>query len=186
MSLQNKLMMVVRIDEDRVGAVIGPKGSILKRIEEALNVIIKVRKDKAEVIIVSERQNIENALRAKMIIEAIANGISSSNAFVIVDNPDYVLEIVNIDEYARNRRDLRRIKSRIIGKEGKIKRLIEDELDVKISIRQKKVAILGKYMDVQIAKEAIISICKGSKYGRILRKIEEFKMQQQFREITEF
>ncbi len=178
---KKSIAVVVNVDEDRIGAVIGTKHSVIRRIESALKVRVKVKRGKGEVLILSSRENIDNVLKAKMIIEAIANGIPSTYALDALEKADYILEIINIDDYARGKKDLRRIKSRIIGRGGRIKRIIEDELNVNISIRGKKVAILGKYTNVQAAKDAIISICRGSKHGRVLKKIEEFKMIQQLR-----
>ncbi len=173
---QNKITMVVSVDEERLGAVIGTKGRVEKYLEKTLGVKIKVDAGRSKVIITADRNNVEDALKAKTVIEAIAHGISFEDAKKLAEDPDYILEIIDISEYVRNRRDLTRIKARLIGRKGKIKTLIEDELNVKIAIRDKHVTIVGRYHDVMIAKEAIQAICRGSKYGRVLKKIEDYKI----------
>lgn len=176
----NEVALVISVDEDRIGAIIGTKGKVERDIEQRLGVKIKVIPDKGKVIVVADRDKIENAWRAKMIIEAIAHGISYDYARRLIDDSDYVLEVIDISEYARHRRDLQRIKGRLIGTHGKVKTRIEEELNVRISIRDRYVAILGKYDDVGIAKEAIKAICRGSKYSNVMRKIEEYKMSKLF------
>ncbi|MCR8463355.1 MAG: hypothetical protein QXH55_03805 [Candidatus Korarchaeota archaeon] len=177
-SEDDRIAIVTLVDEDRLGAVIGSKGRVEKYIENKLNVDIKIDTQKGKVLIITERNNIENGLRAKMIVEAIAHGISFDHAKKLIDNPDYVLEVLDISEYARNKSDMIRIKARLIGQGGKIKTLIEDELSVKISIRDKYVAILGKHTNVNIAKDVIQMICRGSKYGRALKRINDYRLLQ--------
>lgn len=172
----NRIAIVLSVDEDRLGAVIGTKGRVEKYLEKSLGIVIKIDSKKGKVIITADRGNVEAALKARMVVEAIANGISFEDAKKVLENPDYILEIIDISEYARSKRDLMRIKARLIGKQGKIKTLLEDELGVKIAIRNKYVAILGRYQDVMMAKEAVQAICRGSKYGRVLKKIENYKI----------
>lgn len=180
-----RIAVVVPVDSNRIGVIIGSKQNIKKILEQKLGVKIKVNVERGEIIIVSYRNNINNVLRAKMVITAVSYGFSPSNALVLIENPEYILEVVNIDEYARSKKDISRIKSRLIGRGGKIRMKFEDDLNVKISIYDKYVSIIGKYDDVMIAKEAIISICRGSKVGRIMKKIEEYRMAKYFKTMME-
>ncbi len=182
---EGKIAMVVSVSEERIGVVIGTRRSVEKKIERLLGVKIKVRPGREEILIVAPRDNIENALKAKMVVEAIAHGFSPQDALILAEKSDYTLEVINIEEYAKSGRDLSRIRARLIGKGGKIKSKIEDELGVKIAISGKKVAIIGKYWDVLAAKEAVVAICRGSKHGRVLKKVEEYRMARAFREIVE-
>jgi len=178
---EDKVTFVVAVDEDRVGVIIGARGTIERRIERMFKVKIKINPSRGEVLIISSRDNIDGALKAKTAIEAISLGIPPNLALSMIEKPDYVLEIVNIEDYARGKSDVRRIKSRLIGRQGRIRMKIEDELNVKIAIKNKHVAIIGHYLDVMAAKEAIVAICRGSKYGRVMRKIEEYKLSKMFR-----
>lgn len=178
---EDKIAIITSVDEDRLGAVIGSKGRVEKYLECELGVEIKIDAQRSKVIIVTNRSNIENGLKAKMVIEAIAHGISFDNAKKLIESSEYTLEIIDISEFVRNRKDLTRIKARLIGQSGRIKTLIEDELNVKIAVRDRYVAILGKYTDVNIAKDVIQTICRGSKYGRALKKISDYKLLQDLR-----
>jgi len=180
-----KIMVVVPIDYGRVGVIIGSKQDVKKKIEQKLGVEIKINANRGEIIIIASRGNIDNVLRAKMVITAISYGFSPANAFILIENPEYIFEVVDISDYARNRRDISRIKSRLIGRGGKIRMKFEDELSVRISIYDKYVAIIGRYDDVMVAKEAVLSICRGSKINRVMKKIEEYRIARYYRKMME-
>ena len=72
-----------------------------------------------------------DALRAIDVVRAIARGFSHDKAMRLFDDDDMYLESINIKEAVGDRQSqVQRARGRIIGREGKTRRIIEDLADV--------------------------------------------------------
>ena len=97
-------------------------------------------------------------------------------ALNLVDE-NYCLEIVNIKDFTgKSKKKLLRIKARVIGTQGKARKLIETLTNTEIVIYGKTVAIIGKIEDTLIAKTAVEKLLSGAPHGNVYNYIEgEFK-----------
>ena len=155
----------IRIPKDRVAVLIGKKGKTKKEISQATHTKIKVDSKEGDVIIIGE--NGLDVYNAKRIIQAIGRGFNPDKALELLEE-DKAFEIINMQNYARNTKDdLKRIKGRIIGRRGKAKKMIEDLVNVNLSIYGKTVSIIGKQENVDIARHAISNLLSGSKHGKV-------------------
>ena len=163
-----------KIPKNRVAVLIGKKGATKKELEKRLNVDIEVNVD-GEVNVTSE-DNFENYICVK-IIKAIGRGFNPKIAMYLI-NDQYILEIINMKEYSGNSKvKLQRMKSRIIGTEGKAWLMIEKMSAVNISVFGKTVSIIGLIADVEVAKQAIEKLLHGADHGKMYDFIERRKSQ---------
>ena len=82
---------------------------------------------------------------------------------------NYRLETINIkDFHVRSPADLKRIRARLIGRQGKTKQDFEKTTNTKIKVQNKKVTILGTIQEVQAARLALTRLMSGSKIDKAL------------------
>jgi ribosomal RNA assembly protein len=112
-------------------------------------------------------------MRIKDVIKAFGRGFDFDEALNLLDE-QYCLETINIKDFSRKSKERMIVmKGRVIGTEGKAKRLIEKQTNVKIAIYGKTVSIIGKWEDVQRAKQAIESLLQGRKHSTVFRGLME-------------
>ncbi len=167
---------MIKVPASRVGFIIGKEGKVKKELQEAFNARLDI--DKEGTVIIKGGNGLD-VYKMKKAVLGIARGIPLESVLCLSDD-DYGLEIINITEIVgKNENSLRRYKARIIGSEGKIKRLIEKKTDTDLGVHGKTVAILGRYDDVDIAKEAVKMILDGSDFmnvSKFLDRAEQEKM----------
>ncbi len=180
-------MLSVVIPRDRIGVLLGHNGEIKKRIERAQKVKIKVDSESGNVEIVNKLENNDptRLLCARDITMAIGRGFSPEKAFTIQDE-DAVLEILNLREtFGRNENDIKRIKGRVIGREGKIRRMLEEFSNASISIYGHTISIIGNYETHSIAREAILMLLKGKQHSTVYKYLIRKRREMKKREKTE-
>jgi ribosomal RNA assembly protein len=159
----------LKIPRIRVGVLIGKKGSIKKLIEQKTKTKIKISKE-GEVIISGEESL--NIFITTTIIKAIGRGFNPDIALMLL-NEDYCLEIIEIKDFCHDsRKHFFRAKARIIGTEGKARKVIEQLTKTEISIYGKTVSIIGEVSNVLLAKQAIEKLLQGSKHGNVYKFLE--------------
>ncbi|MGC8812254.1 MAG: KH domain-containing protein [Candidatus Aenigmatarchaeota archaeon] len=112
-------------------------------------------------------------LRIKEVLKAFGRGFDFNTALNLLDE-EYYLEIIDLKDYAKKSRNrLITLRGRVIGTEGKTKKLIEKYADVKISIYGKTISIIGKWDKIMIAKKAIEMLLSGSLHSSVYRFLEK-------------
>lgn len=115
--------------------------------------------------------NPEEEYYAEKIIEALDFGFSFSTA-ILMKNGDFIFETLNIKDYTK-RKDLERIRARIIGKGGKTLKVLHDLTGCYFELNENKVGIIGISEHVKNAEEAVISIIKGAKQSNVYNFLEK-------------
>ena len=152
---------LIRIPEDRVGVLIGPKGSIKRKIIAKTKVKMEVDSTSGEVILIGEG---ENFFKAQDIVKAIGRGFSPERAFTLLKD-DYLLKIVDITEYVgKNQSNQKAKRGRIIGREGTARLDIEKKTHCLISVHGKTVAIIGLADEIKAAVAAVEMLLEGAKH----------------------
>jgi len=136
-----------------------------KHLEERLNV--KITNKGREVFINGKP---EDEYIAEKVIEALNYGFEFKEAMLIKEE-DFVLEIISIKDFTR-RNDLIRIRARIIGKQGKAKKTLNELTKCFFQVKDNEVAILGDPEHIYNAQEAIKLIIKGSKHANVYKYLE--------------
>jgi len=177
-----KYSTFVKIPKERIGVLIGPKGSVKETIEKRLKVKLDVdsRTGDVEIILDEKADDPSLIFRAKEVVLAIGRGFSPENAFRLLEDEDKMLEIIDLREvFGRSQSDIRRVKGRIIGKDGKTRRIIEEMSGAVVSVYGHTASIIGDLDEVEIARDAIRLLIKGSShrtvYKFLYRKRQELK-----------
>ncbi len=109
---------------------------------------------------------------AEQVAKAVVLGFKPRQAFKLLKD-DYFLEEVDLKDVARNEKELQRFKSRVIGSEGKAKKTLQELSGAWLSISGGTVAFLGKYEDVQLAREGIQKIVEGKSHSTVYSYLEK-------------
>ncbi len=165
-------MKAVRIPKDRVAVLIGTNGETKEFIEKRLGVKLQIDSE-GEVIILEEEQYDPLAgLKAVDIVKAIGRGFSPQHAYRLLDDSEY-LEVIDIKDYVTGKPDqLNRKRARLIGTEGKTRRIIEDLAGVNMSVYGSTVGIIGQVEAVEVARKAIDMLLRGSEHATVYRFLE--------------
>lgn len=147
----------IYVPKARLGVIIGKNGETKKMIEELTSTKISIND---MVVITGESINI---LSAEDIIKAIARGFSPENAIDLIED-DKVLQIIKISD---KENELKRIRSRIIGRDGSVRKKLEEMTGSKISIYGKTVAIISNIRNADNIKLAIEKLIKGESHKRV-------------------
>ncbi|MEM4677990.1 MAG: KH domain-containing protein, partial [Acidilobaceae archaeon] len=84
----------VKIPPERLGAVIGEHGSVIKKIMSKLGVAISIDTENSVAVIEGETPEVsaDKVMKAEEIVKAIAYGFPSEKAMTLL-NDDYVLVV---------------------------------------------------------------------------------------------
>ena len=162
----------IRIPRERIGVLIGPNGSVKEQIEKALEVKLQIDSSTGDVSIELKPENNDPSklFRAKDVVTAIGRGFSPEKAFRLLESENTILEVIDLRQiFGKSESDMRRIRGRIIGRDGKTRRIIEELTETYISVYGHTVGIIGDFEKVQIAREAIDMLIKGAMHGTVYR-----------------
>jgi len=168
----SKASTFVKVPKDRIGALIGPDGRVKENIERRLSVELGIDSESGDVTITLSpgAEDPSILFRAKEVVTAVGRGFSPERAFRLLQDEDAVLQVIDLREsVGRSVSDIQRLKGRIIGKEGKTRRLIEELTDADVSVHGHTVSMIGGLDHVEIAREAIQMILRGSQHATVYR-----------------
>ena len=113
----------------------------------------------------------EDEYDAERIIEALNFGFPFSTTLLIKDE-EFLFEILNIKDHTK-RKDLRTIRARIIGKEGKTLRTLNNITNCHFEILDKEIGIIGDAENIEAGRQAIISLIQGAKQANVYAYLEK-------------
>ncbi|MEM4272433.1 MAG: KH domain-containing protein [Candidatus Bilamarchaeaceae archaeon] len=163
-------MEIIRISKERIGELLGKNGENAKRIEQHYNVKIKVDEE-GEVFIAGEGGS---TFFAKDVVQAIGRGFPIEDAVKLFKD-SYAFYAVDLRERFPSENAIKRVKGRVIGEKGKIKREIEDAAGAKISVYGHTVSIIAPHDSMECAKEAISKIMDGAPHTTVLNYLRRAK-----------
>ena len=166
-------MRYLKIPLERVGVLIGAEGGIKKELEKRSGAYLEIDSKQGEVSI--DEKNISDPLmilKLENIIKAIARGFSAENAMrLFSDDADFF--IFDIYEYVGKKdTHMRRLKSRVIGRAGKTRRVLEELTDSNISIYGHTISVISDISSINVVKTAIDMLLKGSRHSTVYRYVE--------------
>jgi len=162
----------LKIPRERIGVLIGPNGEIKKYIERTLLVKLEIESETGGVKIVLA-ENVEDPsllFKAKDVVNAIGRGFSPELAFRLIRDEEAFLDIIDLRAiFGKSESDIRRVKGRIIGMEGKTRRIIEELTETNVCVYGYTVGLIGDIEQVQAAREAIQMLIRGSIHSTVYR-----------------
>lgn len=162
----------LKIPKERVGVLIGPEGKTKKHVEEKLNVELQIDSEAGDVTITMTEKTEDPSLlfKAKDLVTAIGRGFSPEHAFRLVRDEEALIDIIDLRSvFGKSEADIKRVQGRIIGMNGKTRRIIEELTDTNVSVYGHTIGIIGTIEQVQIAREAVEMLVKGSMHGTVYR-----------------
>ena len=110
---------------------------------------------------------------ARDVIKAIGRGFSPEKAYDLFKE-DMYLDVVDITRYTGDsKKAKKRLKGRVIGRNGKTRELIEDYTGTSLSIYGKTIACIGLPEKVQIVREAVEMLLDGAPHSAVYNFLEE-------------
>ena len=176
--------MFVKIPKERVGILVGPEGKTKKYIEDKLQVKLDIDKEGSVTVILSENCTDPSLLlRAKDIVTAIGRGFPPETAFRLIRNEDDIYDMIDLRLiFGRSDSDMKRIKGRIIGTEGKTRKLIEELTEADVVIYGHTIGIIGSFEEADAARNALQMIIDGCEhhtmYNYLQKKRTELKKEK--------
>ena len=166
-------MKYLKIPMERVGVLIGQQGETKKNLEEISGLKINIDSNQGEVVI--DDHEVEDPLiiiKIENIVKAIGRGFSPDRALRLM-NDDADFFTFNLYDYVgKKEAHVRRLKSRVIGKEGKTKRVLEELTEATISIYGHTVSVISDIVKMNILKKSIDMLLTGSTHATVYRFVE--------------
>lgn len=167
-------MTHIKVPQDRIGAIIGPKGSVKNIIENKSTSKLDINSENGTVEVVAGDDPV-GAMRAADVIHAIARGFNPEKAYSFFDDDMLMLEIIDLSQAASTPKELLRLKGRIIGKGGKTREIAESLIGVKISVYGKTVSVIGHPDQILIMRTALEMLIDGANHGSVYSFLEKKK-----------
>lgn len=169
----NTIMKHLKIPMDRVGALIGRKGETKQWIEERSGAKLKIDSKLGEIEIDDhELDDPLTVMKLETVIKAVGHGFSPEKAFRLF-NDDADFFIFDLHDYVGKKdAHVKRLKSRVIGKEGKTKKVLEELTDSKVSVYGHTVSVISDVVRMNILKKSIDMLLTGSKHASVYRFVE--------------
>ena len=136
-----------------------------ERLEQRLKVKINIQGKK-----VTLEGDSFNEYEALMILEAMQFGFSAKKALTLMDE-QIIFRKIPIKNFTR-RKNLTEVRGRIIGKEGKTKKTIENISGCDIAINENEIGIIGPAEEIEEATTAITNLIRGTKQANVYRFLE--------------
>lgn len=160
------MIKILLIPEERKSVLIGRNGKVRKAIEKKTNTKIAVAVEN-DVTIEGEGLDV---LNAEEIVKAIARGFSPQRAFILLDE-EYQLNVITLNDEKYN--TIKRLLARVIGRDGRTRRKIEQLTGSYVSVYGKTVSIIGKSEGMDTATRAIEQLLEGRSHGYVYRRMEK-------------
>jgi len=165
-----------RIPQDRIAVLIGARGETRKMLQIAAGCKhLNVDSETGDVAVLwGEAGSFDpvKAMKLPNVVKAIGRGMAPKKAIRLLDDDNF-FTLVDLKGYVGKRSNQqRRIKGRIIGSKGKIRRLIEGHTGCQISVYGSTVVIVGDEVGLPLAQDAVERIASGSEHGAVIKGLE--------------
>ncbi len=167
-------MQFVRVPRERIAILIGHTGDIKRRVKRATGgVLLEIDSETGEVNLdPAKSEDPTMVLKAADFVKAVGRGFSPERAEKLF-NEDYYFQLLDIRDYCgKSPKKVRRLRSRIIGTDGKTRRIIEDMSGCELSIYGNTVGIIGSIDEMPAASTAVDMILSGSEHSTVYKFLE--------------
>mgnify|MGYP001316698994 FL=1 len=172
----------LKIPKKRIAMIIG-KGGDTKRmlIEKSGCKSIFVDSNTGDVTITwGEPGTFDPLMMMKVpdMIKAIGRGMNPKKAMSLLDD-EMLFELIELKSFVgKKANQQRRIRSRIIGSEGKIRKRLEALTNCEITVYGGTVVIIGDDLGLPMASDAIKKLLNGAEHGPVLKRLELIRKKQ--------
>lgn len=160
-------MKEIRIPEERVAVLIGEGGESKEQIEELTDCELTIKDNLVRV----EGDPLDE-MDSQRIVKAIGRGFNPDKAVKLVEK-DVTFHMIDINDYADTENSRKRLKGRVIGRDGETRRHLEKEGNVDISVYGKTIGIIGYAQNIQIVAEVINQLLQGRSHSSAYNYLEK-------------
>ncbi len=167
-------MRSIRVPADRVGTLIGKNGETKKALQNISGIKLDIDTEEGEIIVHDdvELEDPVMALKILDVIKAVGRGFNPEKAMRLFEDDEY-LEVVDLKEFVGDRTSqVTRVRGRLIGKDGKTRRIIEELTGVDMVIYGNTVSLIGNSITLPVAKHAVELILQGSEHATVYHYLE--------------
>ncbi len=166
----------MKIGKNRIAVIIGKNGETKRQIEESLGVKINLDSESGDCevrpVIGHPKYNPLNIFTAQKMINAINRGFNPIKVMKLLDET-YDIEVFNLYSIlGKSEKKIKRLKGRIIGRNGEMRKAIERFAESHVSVYGKTVSIISDYENLQIARKAVSMILGGMPHHSVLKFLE--------------
>jgi ribosomal RNA assembly protein len=188
--LKTKISNNMKIGKSRIAVIIGKNGETKHQIEEMLGVNIDLDSTTGycEINANIEAPNYDpmNVFIAEKTLNAINRGFNPIKALKLLEE-GYDLEIFNLQNIlGRSEKKIKRMKGRIIGRNGEMRQAIERYANCFISVFGKTISIIADYNSLQIARKSVSMLLNGMPHHTVMKFLEtryNEKKKEEFRQL---
>lgn len=169
---------------ERIGALIGKSGKVKTKIEKICSVSLSVDGQTGEIIIRGSG-DVENVMpfKAEEIVLAIGRGFSPDKAMRLLEGENS-LHIIDLREFVgKSTAQIERVKGRIIGESGRVRKNVEELSGATISVYGRTVAIIGEGKQLRSAVQAITALSNGSTHGKVYNDLQDSRRRQKMEKL---
>lgn len=175
-----KFSQVVRVPKERVAVVIGRNGETKRKLESDLGVRVSVDSDTGDVLIYTtdeENEMSSDPFKAVEMVEAIGRGFSPARCERL-KKPEVYMNVIDIREYVgKSRNSLERVRGRIIGINGKARRIMEELTGAYISVYGHTVSSIGTKEQNELLSDAVKELASGSEHKVVYSELQKARSQ---------
>ncbi len=159
----------LRITKDRIAVLIGAKGETKAELEKETECKINVDSKEGDVTISGKEAIKLFVLRE--VIKAISRGFNPEIAKQLLKQ-DYVLEVISLNDYSKEKSTQLRLKGRVIGADGKSRNTLESLTDCSISVYGKTISMIGSVENIGNCKRSVETLLAGSPHANVYKWLE--------------
>jgi ribosomal RNA assembly protein len=166
-------MRILTIPSKRAVRLLKNKQRALKDIEAKARVKISITNESDIDKGIRVDGSPEGEWSAEQVLKAIDLGFDPKDALTLLNDEVY-LEQIDLEQSMRGSASgVERQKARLIGTEGKAKRVLQELSEAKIAISDgPMLGILGGFDEVRAAKEAVLQILEGKPHAMVFSYLE--------------
>ena len=173
----------LKVPKNRVAVIIGKEGTVKRDLEESTKTKLTIDSKEGDVFVSGE--DALGLYTAREMIKAIGRGFNPEIAKLLLKQ-DYVFEVVDLREFVgKSKEAMLRLKGRVIGREGKSRKLIEELTETNISVLGKTIGIIGSPDTAANARQAVESLLRGSTHANVYKWLEKRRRDMKRKAILE-
>jgi ribosomal RNA assembly protein len=180
-------VLYLRIPDDRLGVAIGPGGRTKAELEEATGTQIEIDTDEGQVRVSGpDTDDPVRAMKARDVLLAVGRGFSPRRAYRLLRDDTY-LGIIDIKRVSRHhaRSAMWRLRSRLIGVNGRARERIEELSGCSMSVYGSTVALIGQERQLDRATHAVELLLRGSEHSTVFHMLARQRIEDARSEAVE-
>ncbi len=179
-----RMESTLKVPKKRIAILIGKSGETKRMLlEKGGCKSLKINSETGDITIIwGAPGTFDPLMMMKLpdVIKAIGRGMNPKKAISLLAD-DMLFELIDLKSFVgKKANQQRRIRSRIIGSEGKIRKRIESLTNCEVTVYGGTIVIIGDDIGLPMASDAIRNLLNGAEHGPVLKKLELVRKKQRF------